>query len=368
MDFSTYLPLRSPLAEYELQAQALFQALNAGNEEGRWMFKWEHPRYRGKGVEAVIPSELSLDDARLIIARKYAFNTWDDLAGFASAIDRDAELARFENAVDLVVDGKLDELAKLLAAFPNLVHVRSTRRHHASLLHYIGANGVENYRQRTPKNAVEVTKLLLDRGAEVDSLADMYNANCTTMSMLLSSCHPANAGLQVPLAETLLDYGAAIDGPGTNWSSSVMTALTFGYLPAAQALYRRGAKIESVFIAAGLGLVDKVKQLYPAANPLDRQKALALAAQHGQTEVAAYLLAQGEDPNRFNPEGMHGHSTPLHQAICAGRLEVVRLLVEGGADLELRDTLYHGTALGWAEHCEQPEIAAYLAGLKSKAG
>lgn len=364
MDFSTFLPLRSPLSDYDLQAQALDSALrdqaNPTHHDARWMFKWEHPRYRGKGVEAVNPAELSLDDARLIIARKYAFNTWTDLAAFASAIHSDEKLARLEDAVDLVVDGKHGDLASLLEAYPDLVHARSTRRHHATLLHYIGANGVENYRQKTPPNAVEITKLLLDRGAEVDSLADMYDCKCTTMSMLVSSCHPANAGLQVPLIETLLDYGAALDGPGTNWSSSVMTALTFGYLPAAQALHRRGAKIESVAIAAGLGLLEETRELYVAASDLDRQKALALAAQLGQIEVVRFLLAQGENPNRFNPEGMHSHATPLHQAICGGHLEVVRLLMESGADPEIRDTLYQGAALGWAEHCKQPEIAEYL--------
>src|SRR5207237_1890538 len=101
---------------------------------------------------------------------------------------------------------------------------RSTRRHHATLLHYVGANGVECGRQKTPENAVEVAKLLLDAGAEVDALADMYDNKCTTMSMLVSSCHPAKAGLQVALAETLLDYGAALDGPRSERQSAIMTA------------------------------------------------------------------------------------------------------------------------------------------------
>ncbi len=42
----------------------------------------------------------------------------------------------------------------------------------------------------------------------------MYGAECTTMSMLVSSSHPADAGLQVPLVELLLDFGAAIAGVG----------------------------------------------------------------------------------------------------------------------------------------------------------
>lgn len=56
----------------------------------------------------------------------------------------------------------------------------------------------------------------------------------------------------------------------------------------------------------------------------------------------------GGDPNRFNPEGAHSHSTPLHQAVLAGHEPVVRLLVDRGAKLDIRDTVLQGTPLGWA--------------------
>jgi hypothetical protein len=39
---------------------------------------------------------------------------------------------------------------------------------------------------------------------------------------------------------------------------------------------------------------------------------------------------------------------------------VVKLLVERGARLDIRDTIHHGTPLGWAQYCGQPAIAAYL--------
>ena len=38
-------------------------------------------------------------------------------------------------------------------------------------------------------------------------------------------------------------------------------------------------------------------------------------------------------------------------------LEVVKLLVEYGADLDLKDTIHQGTPLGWAEHMGHDEIA-----------
>ena len=53
-------------------------------------------------------------------------------------------------------------------------HRHPTREHGATLLHYVAANGIENYRQKTPPNIVELTKLLLDSGAAVNAIADLY--------------------------------------------------------------------------------------------------------------------------------------------------------------------------------------------------
>ena len=233
--------------------------------------------------------------------------------------------------------------------------------HRATLLHYVAANGVEGYRQRTPANAVDVAKMLLHAGAEVDALADMYGGQHTTMSMLVSSGHPAKVGVQVALAETLLDFGAAIEGHGTGeWTSPLMTALAFGYRDTAEALVRRGARVDHIAAAAGLGRVDLVRQLLASASSLDRHRATALAAQHGHVEAVRVLLDAGEDPNRYNPKGNHGHSTPLHQAVWAGHDQVVRLLLERGARLDIKDTIYEGTPLGWAIYGGRTEIAAYL--------
>ena len=95
--------------------------------------------------------------------------------------------------------------------------------------------------------------------------------------------------------------------------------------------------------------------------------ALHKSLRNSDVDAALYWLARmleaGEDPNRYNPDGNHGHSTPLHQAAFAGHETVVRLLVERGARLDIRDTVWHGTPLGWALHSAKPKqlaIAAYL--------
>jgi ankyrin repeat protein len=360
MNWDQDLPYRSTVAEYEAQAAALFAAVSAGDDRALWKFKWEHPRFAASNVEEVRRAELSLADARTTTARRYAFADWDDLLRFAEASGRDGEVRRFEDAVEAVVDGDVAALRAILRDHPELARARSTRMHHATLLHYVAANGVEGGRQRTPPNAVAVATLLLDAGAEPDALADMYDAKCTTMSMLVSSAHPARAGLQAALATTLLDRGAALEGPGTNWQSPVLTALAFGYTKTAAALAGRGVNIDTLPIAAGLGRVDDVRRLLPDADGAARQAALALAAQHGHPEVVALLLDAGEDPNRYNPRGFHAHSTPLHQAVWARHLDVVRLLLDRGARLDIPDTIYNATPLRWAVYGQRTGIEKYL--------
>lgn len=344
------------LADYEQEADALFAALSAGDDSAAWRFKWEHPRFKGKTVDAVREAALDLDDARTVIASEHSFDGWEQLAEFVRAMNTDPNVQRFEAAVDAVVDGDAETLRGFL---PELARARSTRRHHATLLHYVGANGVEGYRQKTPANAVEIATMLLDAGAEPDALADLYESKCTTMSMLVSSAHPAQAGLQARLAELLLDRGAALEGVGTNWQSSVRTALAFGYRDTAEVLARRGAPVD-LPAAAGLGRTEDAARLLPSANAESRHAALALAAQHGHADIVRLLLDAGEDPSRYNPEGYHSHSTPLHQAVWSEHLDVVRLLVERGARLDVKDKIYEGTPLDWAVYGKRDAIAGYL--------
>lgn len=372
------LPFRSALASYEAQAEDLLARWRAGDADATQTIRREHPHFLDERV-SWLPRQMSevelreipltLDDALLAVARRYSFRDWSSLSEWVLAVRRDdSPVAWFESAVEAVIAGDERAVERLLSEHPELVQARSTivtphepPKHGATLLHYIAANGVEGYRQKTPSNAVEIARRLLRAGAEPDGLAGMYGGQHTTMSMLVSSVHPAKAGVQVALVETLLDFGAAVDGRGSgDWVSPLMTALAFGYLDAAQALVRRGATINSVAAAAGLGLTQEVRQLLATSDSASRHKALALAAQHGHNEVLRLLIDAGEDLNRYNPEGNHSHSTPLHQAVWSDHEETVRLLVENGARLDIRDTLWDGTPLGWAEHGGRTTIAEFL--------
>jgi ankyrin repeat protein len=372
------LPFRSTLEQYQKQAEALLEAHASGDSQAIRVFHENHPRFLDSEIKwlpknlpdsEIQSTALELADAQLTIARWYNFQSWRALVQYVDEVTRDGSPTfQFESAVEAVIGGDLGELESLLRANPELVRARSTRInnfdppvHRATLLHYIAANGVEGYRQKTPANAVETARTLLQAGAEADALADMYGGQYATMSMLVSSCHPAQAGVQVALVETLLDFGAAVEARGSDkWGSPLMTALAFGYRSAAEALVRRGARVDNIAAAAGLGRVAEATQLLATAESETRHRALALAAQHGHVEIVRLLLDAGEDPSRYNPDGNHGHSTPLHQAIAGGHDAAVRLLVERGARLDIKDRIYQGTPLGWAKYLGKTEIEKYL--------
>ena len=356
------LPFTASLGEYLLEAESLLADLHERDETAAWRFKWEHPRFRDKQIGDVKPEQLGLDDAKLVTARGYAFDAWRDLAAFTESVNRDRGVLRFETAADAVVGGDLNVLESLLREDPALVGARSARRHRATLLHYVAANGVEGWRQRTPPNVVEIARLLLDGGADPNALADMYDARCATLGLLVSSSPPADVGLQWPLAELLLDRGASLDAPGSRWSSAVLTALTFGFLDTARLLAARAGLVRDIAVAAGLGLLGDTARLLPSADVERQRIALALACAHGHVRVAQLLLDAGVDPNHYNPDGFHSHSTPLHQAVWANHEGIVRLLVERGARLDVRDLIYGGTPLDWAEHGGRAGIAEYLRG------
>jgi len=290
----------------------------------------------------------TLAGAQLAIARESGFPSWPRFARHVEALARaSTSVSRFESAVDAVVSGDLAALARLLREDGALVRARSTRSHGATLLHYVSANGVEDYRQRTPSTAVEVARMLLEAGAEVDAEADMYGGGARTLGLVATSIHPAHAGLLVELIELLLKAGAAVDGGGPP-GAAVNACLHNGRPEGAATLARHGARLD-VEAAAGVGRLDVVRgfftadgRLQPPATRAQMESGLMWACEFGHTRVVEFLLDRGLDVD-VQVQGMGG----LHWAMVGGHLETIVLLLERNASVESKNA-YGGTALGAA--------------------
>ena len=260
--------------------------------------------------------------------------------------------ARFEEAVEAVIDGDIQTLDRLLRASPDLVHARSSRSHRATLLHYVGANGVEDERQRTPKNAVEVASLLLDAGADVNARADMYGGS-DTLGLVATSIHPLKAGVQEALMTLLLARGATVAGAtGGAASSSVINAcLANGRPSAAEFLALRVERLD-LEAASGLGRLDDVKAFFDETGALtagattrEMHDGFSWACEYGRTEVVDFLLRHGVDAAmRLRPH----QQTGLHWAAYGGHDQTVRVLLAHQPPLDARDASFDGTPLGWA--------------------
>jgi hypothetical protein len=304
----------------------------------------------------------SLSDAQLLIARAHGFASW---AAFSDHLDelqfQDSAAKEFEVAADAVVSGNLDALERLLRANPSLVHARSPRVHRATLLHYVAANGVEDFRQKSPPNAVAIATRLLTAGAEPNALAETYGGgpDQTTMNLLVSSVHPAAAGVQAALVHTLLDFGAAIDGV-ENDGSPLMTALAFNYPSAAEALAGRGARVDTVLAAAALGDAEQVQSMVLDGGGLRPgvrlaapawlhvradarahvELALVWACRFGREAVVKLLLDKGVDPRAADQDRM----TALHWAGASGSVAIADILLDRGVPLEVTNQ-WGGTVL-----------------------
>ena len=255
---------------------------------------------------------------------------------------------RFETAVDAIVSGDIATLRKLLSADPSLVRARSTRRHAATLLIYTAANGVEDERQKTPANIVEIARLLLDSGADVNAAYNAYGAECTTLELAATSVHPLRAGVQNELLQLLLDRGATLDKP------TLIPACLGNYrLQAAVFLASKGAKIDLIG-AAGLGDLAKTKELFGSATPEQKRLALMWSCEYGRNDVVEFLLENGGDLASHRADGQ----TPLHWAIIGGQPATVDLLLRHHPPLEHKN-VHGGTPLGQAqwslEHANDPE-------------
>jgi ankyrin repeat protein len=338
---SRELPLHPNVDQYKKQAKDLLKALKSRDSKAIEQIRRWHPH-------AVESAEASLADAQLVLARQHSFESWPKLSKYVQELGQpNSPFGEFERAVDAIVNGDAATLRQLLHENPDLVHARSPREHQATLLHYVSANGVENYRQKSPNNAVEIATILLDLGAEVDAVADAYGKS-TTLGLTATSIHPLRGGVLIPLLELLLAHGASINGAPGGWNI-VNACLANGRKLASEFVTSRGATLD-LEGAAGVGRLDLVKSFFnedgalqPNATKTQMESGFIWACEYGKAKVADFLLEMGVDKSTCRQHKLTG----LHWAVASGDLDTVNAVLKHKPPLEARN-VWGGTPLGGA--------------------
>jgi ankyrin repeat protein len=266
---------------------------------------------------------------------------------------------RFGPAETAIQQGDLARLEALLAADPGLATARSSCSHPTLLQCLV----------LTPSGSLNLDRAiraLANRGAELTD-------------PLIAACGVNNAAA----AARLLDLGADIEGNG-RWSP-LEEALYWGARDAVDLLVRRGASVDSLRKAAGLGRMDAVAasftssgELTPAAGRVrwpwftrpipddiacDRQQiidnALVYAAAWCRIDAARELIGRGANVNA-RPAGFDFTGTPLHYAALNGRWKMADFLLANGADPAARDAKVDSPPDGWARHGGHDALSAHL--------
>lgn len=294
--------------------------------------------------------DLTAEQAADVIAQTFGFRDGSTLHAFLDAPE-DALTTQFERAVDAIVAGDLDGLSRVLRAHPTLISARSARMHGATLLHYVAANGVENYRQITPPNIEAITTRLLDAGADVNATCDVYGGGATALGLAMTSAHPRAAGVQERLAQRLLERGATIDDHAVRHCLANGCPEAAAFL--ADVLLRRGRSL-ALDEAAGLGRIDLVAPLLPAVEPGGEAmgEAMQLATWYDRGDMLRFLLANGVPVDVRAPRG---GATPLHVAAYLGNVALVELFLAHGANPIAVDATWNSPPLVWARHAHEVE-------------
>jgi ankyrin repeat protein len=197
----------------------------------------------------------------------------------------------------------------------------------------------------------DAARLLIDAGADV-------HADTVDGAILVTAADEGH----LEIVEMLLDAGADINARGRSWTpddSALYAASDHGHADIARLLVERGADVNQLNSLGETALMAAASRAHPEIVAL-------LLENDAQTDI------QNTQPSRGygNPEWPAG-ATALHTAAYGGygtpenSLEVVRLLIDYGAALNIEDTEGR-TPLDVAE----PQIAELLreAGAQEGAG
>ena len=218
-------------------------------------------------------------------------------------------------------------------------------------------------------NDQDESEWLLGKAAETHNASTLHESPCEWLvqSLIKTSERPRGVLLKLwqsklmsdgepSLATPCIQRSAQHSNPGV---ASTMLARTNSNTDPSPALF----SLQGIHVAATLGSEQNVKTFLDAGAQVDvcdihKQTALFLAAAKGHESCCAVLIMNHANPNRRNGHG----TTILEVAARAGHFNVVKLLVEAGAEINAPLLCCGSSPLQAAvESLESPDgLALYL--------
>ena len=230
----------------------------------------------------------------------------------------------------------------------------------------------------------EIASYLLDHGAKLDlwtaialDRADDLRAMVTADRALLAArmtrnqhrrtaVHHAVRKNRLRIVQLLLELGADPNVRDATGATALTTASEEGADPAIVTALLDAGLTPDLLTLVNLARYREAEAMLrddPSRIGPDGGDTIALHVSVSKRNLAAilWLLAHGIDVNAKRRMWDLNH-TALHMTVESGAIEIARLLLDAGADPNIRDDRVHATALGWAEFFGRDEMAELIRG------
>ena len=238
--------------------------------------------------------------------------------------------------------------------FPKLVHEMVRAREKVRTALQGKRNQVTQLQQQvlsaseTSSDAIseaDVAAMLLEVAPFKDKTADQSGLQYITYAALMEEVFSDDLG------SALLQYLEIEPSSTERWIGTDEIAKTFWQL-------RQGLRNKSLKAQKELLILDRYQKMSTNQAGKTRMK---IACQRGDAEAVKYFLAQGDDPD----EKDKNYSTPLMHAAWSGRVQVARVLLGAGAQMNTANLLKN-TALHFSFEKNHTELASLLVGCGAK--
>lgn len=140
------------------------------------------------------------------------------------------------------------------------------------------------------------------------------------------------------IAMHLLEHGALVDQVNDSGETALVIAAFFGYPNVVKVLLERKADVNreandgetALSAAVARGQTEVVKLLLKAGADPDKENVLYSAALRGHTDISRMLIENGADVNRVKKNG----ASPLLKAAINGHTEIAQMLLKHGANVD----------------------------------